>query len=98
MYDSVEVSKDCNALIVVKKEKITVYTEVEQEYDIIDYIGVKELPGLLPNDPRAFWTIYKAVDQDGKECYVRFLDSNKILMLIAVVYDNYKILYDIRIE
>lgn len=84
---------EVDLLLVVNldRQKIQVYSSVEQEYDIIK----KDSEDL--NEEKTFFTTYSVVDKDGNKCELKLVvfdkSTDKHIGTLAVKYTNVELVY-----
>lgn len=84
--------EDCNILVVIKEDRVNIYSKVPQEYDIY-YFGKEE----SDNEGGRITTL-KCVDMDGQRCGMRLRIQSDGQIQFYVDYSDFMFVYNVEFK
>ena len=83
---------DCNVLVVIKNDRVNIYSNTPQEYDIYD-----SQEAVSDGEGGSSMT-FKCVDNDGNRCDIRIRISATERVQLYVDYSDFMFVYNVQFK
>ena len=84
--------EDCNILVVIKRDRVNIYSQTPQEYDIY-YYGAEEI-----DRSGGKVTTYKCIDSNGSKCDMRLRIQTDGQIQLYVDYSDFMFVYNVQFK